>query len=116
MPWAAPRPCQRPGCGALTKAGRYCLKHAKTEPRRREAERGSSSKRGYGRRWRRERLAYLAANTLCVRCMAAGRVTAATVVDHIKAHRGDKRLFWDQVNWQSLCKPCHDRKTATEDR
>jgi len=34
--------------------------------------------------------------------------TAASVVDHIVAHRGDQELFWDQSNWQSLCKPCHD--------
>nr|WP_292832122.1 HNH endonuclease signature motif containing protein [Mesorhizobium sp.] len=25
------------------------------------------------------------------------------------------RLFWDRSNWQPLCKPCHDRKTATSD-
>ncbi|WP_143035082.1 HNH endonuclease [Marininema mesophilum] len=24
-------------------------------------------------------------------------------------------LFWDKDNWQSLCKRCHDRKTAIED-
>ena len=43
-------------------------------------------------------------------CAALGRTTAATVVDHIKPHRGDDRLFWDfDNNVQSLCKPCHDR-------
>lgn len=31
-------------------------------------------------------------------------------------HRGDQKLFWDESNWQALCKPCHDRKTWTEDR
>ncbi len=41
-------------------------------------------------------------------CAKAGRVTAATVVDHIKPHRGDQKLFWDTANWQALCKPCHD--------
>lgn len=24
-------------------------------------------------------------------------------------------LFWDEANWQPLCKPCHDQKTARED-
>jgi 5-methylcytosine-specific restriction protein A len=24
-------------------------------------------------------------------------------------------LFWNETNWQPLCKECHDRKTATED-
>jgi 5-methylcytosine-specific restriction protein A len=43
-------------------------------------------------------------------------VKAATVVDHIIPHQGDMTLFWDaDSNWQSLCKTCHDRKTATED-
>jgi 5-methylcytosine-specific restriction protein A len=37
------------------------------------------------------------------------------VVDHRIPHRGDKRLFWDQSNWQSMSKTCHDRKTATAD-
>ena len=58
---------------------------------------------------------YLATHPLCVRCMAEGRYTKATVVDHIKPHRGDSALFWDQDNWQALCKRCHDRKTWTED-
>jgi 5-methylcytosine-specific restriction protein A len=35
----------------------------------------------------------------------------AVIVDHIQPHRGDPGLFWAQSNWQSLCKPCHDRKT-----
>ncbi|WP_338080605.1 HNH endonuclease signature motif containing protein [Cohnella luojiensis] len=47
--------------------------------------------------------------------MEAGRVVAATVVDHIKPHKGNKILFWDKNNWQPLCKQHHDRKTAIED-
>ena len=26
------------------------------------------------------------------------------------------KLFWDRDNWQPLCKQCHDKKTAREDR
>ena len=59
---------------------------------------------------------YLATHPLCVKCMAVGRYTKATVVDHIKPHRGDSVLFWDRDNWQALCKRCHDRKTWAEDR
>lgn len=44
-----------------------------------------------------------------------GRLTQATVVDHIVPHRGDQKLFWDESNWQPLCKPCHDKKTWNED-
>ena len=39
----------------------------------------------------------------------------ASVVDHIKPHKGDYDLFWDEANHQALCKRCHDIKTATED-
>ena len=37
-------------------------------------------------------------------------------MDHIRAHNGDLRLFWDRSNWQGLCKPCHSRKTLAERR
>jgi len=52
---------------------------------------------------------------LCASCERVAQVTAATVVDHIVPHRGDPGLFWDEANWQSMCKPCHDAKTAGED-
>jgi 5-methylcytosine-specific restriction protein A len=42
-------------------------------------------------------------------CLARGRTTAATVVDHKIPHKGDQVLFWDQANWQSLCADDHDR-------
>ncbi len=39
--------------------------------------------------WQKARAAYLARHPLCVFCERDGRVTAAAVVDHIEAHRGD---------------------------
>jgi 5-methylcytosine-specific restriction protein A len=48
-------------------------------------------------------------------CLAEGRATAATVVDHIIAHRGNEHLRMDPKNWQPLCKRHHDQKTARED-
>jgi 5-methylcytosine-specific restriction protein A len=36
------------------------------------------------------------------------------VVDHIQPHRGNWARFIDRDNLQSLCKSCHDRKTALE--
>ena len=50
---------------------------------------------------------------LCAFCQAEGKLVPATVVDHIIQHRGDQRLFWDQSNWESLCKECHDKKTGS---
>ena len=67
--------------------------------------------RNYDRpRWKRRRAAFLAQNPLCRFCAATSRTTLATVVDHIRSHKGDETLFWDEANnWQGLCKPCHDR-------
>ncbi|WP_325053203.1 HNH endonuclease [Paenibacillus algicola] len=48
-------------------------------------------------------------------CHKAGCVTAAKVVDHIKPHKRNMHLFWDRLNWQALCKACHDSKTVRED-
>ena len=75
-----------------------------------------TAERGYGGRWQKARATYLRSHPLCLMCEREGRVTAATVVDHIKPHRGDQALFWDRSNWQPLCKPHHDRDKAREER
>lgn len=68
----------------------------------------------YGHQWRKARRAFLAAHQFCATCSKDGRLTPARIVDHIRPHKGDLGLFWDQGNWQPLCQPCHDRKTAIE--
>lgn len=75
----------------------------------------SARERGYTVRWQKARGEYLSRHPLCVICMRGGQVTPATVVDHIVPHKGDDDRFWDVTNWQALCKPCHDYKTAVED-
>lgn len=72
-------------------------------------ERRSANARGYNYRWQKYRAKYLKEHPLCVFCSRLGKVLGATVVDHIKPHRGDSKLFWDKKNHQALCKPCHDR-------
>jgi len=69
----------------------------------------------YDERWKAARLAFLQRHPLCVECQRGGRLNAFDpitnprfVVDHIRPHRGCRELFWDQRNWQVLCKPCHD--------
>lgn len=47
-------------------------------------------------------------------CKARGVTTEATEVDHIEAHKGDTRKFFDRRNLQSLCKPDHSAKTRHE--
>lgn len=75
----------------------------------------TSSQRGYGYKWQQARLVHLQHHPLCIYCERAGRVTEATVVDHVVPHRGDEALFWDRSNWQSLCKPCHDSTKRREE-
>lgn len=58
--------------------------------------------------WKRRRLAQLSAKPLCERCQAKGRITPATVVDHIAPHHGDEALFFDAENLQSLCDMHHN--------
>lgn len=75
----------------------------------------TSSERGYGYKWQQARAVYLQTNPLCCYCQAKGMTTAATVVDHIKPHRGDKILFWDVSNWQPLCATCHSKDKQREE-
>lgn len=75
----------------------------------------TSSQRGYDYKWQKAREQYLRDNPLCVYCARQGCTAAASVVDHVVPHRGDMTLFWDQGNWQSLCKPCHDSVKQAEE-
>ena len=117
MPSSPQRPCSYPGCPALTDNGR-CPEHRALVRRQSDDRRGTAHERGYGSRWQKARAGWLRAHPLCQcpECKeGALRTMVATVVDHIKPHRGDMALFWDNTNWQSMAKICHDRKTARED-
>jgi 5-methylcytosine-specific restriction protein A len=109
VPYKPLKPCKHQGCPELI-ADSYCLKHKPLY------QRASARERGYDNRWQKARKRFLKANPLCVKCKEQGKYVEATVVDHIVPHRGDKILFWDESNFQSLCKNCHDRKTMTTDR
>jgi 5-methylcytosine-specific restriction endonuclease McrA len=82
------------------------------------AGKGKTAERGYGWRWQKARKTFLAKpeNVLCRMCTEEGRVTAATVVDHVIPHKGDQALFWDTSNWQPLCKAHHDSAKQAEER
>ena len=66
--------------------------------------------------WRAARSAHLSTHPLCDICQQDGKVTAATVVNHRKPHKGDWSLFIDPSNHQSLCKPHHDGYTQSAER
>lgn len=111
----AKRPCLVPSCAGFATHGGYCDKH-QDRIRKQDQARGNSYQRGYNREWQQKRELYLQDNPLCVSCAKRKMIMPASVVDHIKPHKGDKALFWDQNNWQALCESCHNRKTATEDK
>ena len=114
MPAKPKVPCKHPGCPALVPSGsKYCETHKALHPE----EVRSAARRGYGSAWQKASRQFLRdVQPLCQECMKQGRYTKATVVDHIIPHRGDEKLFWDQENWQGLCKRCHDQKTRREDQ
>jgi len=92
--------------------------------RRQRDNRRSEQARLYRRlyqspRWRKLRAYQLAEHPLCqcAHCREGdGRVTVATVVDHIKPHNGDEELFFDEGNIQSMAKTCHDKWKQSSDR
>ena len=70
--------------------------------------------------WKALRLGQLTKAPLCAMCLTQGRVTAATVADHVKPHRGDPELFYNPDNLQSLCDEypyrCHSSAKQSEER
>jgi len=67
-------------------------------------------------RWHRMRGHQLKHFPMCKFCADLGHVTAATIADHIRPHKGSRELFFDPDNLQSLCKHCHDSHKQSQDR
>lgn len=86
-------------------------KYRPTPKPQREA-RENSTQRGYGYAWQQYRAGFLKQHPLCVDCLRQDRTVEATVVDHVRPHRGNQGLFWDAANQQALCESCHGKKTA----
>lgn len=69
-------------------------------------------------RWRRLREAQLKRAPLC-QCehhKGLDPEWPAAVVDHITPHKGDRKLFHDPANLQSMSKECHDRHKQSQER
>ncbi|WP_342663555.1 HNH endonuclease signature motif containing protein [Paenibacillus pinihumi] len=108
--------CSKQGCKELIDYGaKRCEAHAIKDHLRYDQYRESAAKRGYDHVWRAARSRYLKKNPVCVKCIEKGFAVQSTVVDHIKPHKGNKKLFWDKSNWQALCASCHSTKTVRED-
>jgi 5-methylcytosine-specific restriction enzyme A len=61
----------------------------------------------YGRRWKKIRLQQLQKEPLCAMCRQQGKLTPATIADHIEPHKFDAEKFY-LGKLQSLCKRHHD--------
>ncbi|AYP29032.1 HNH endonuclease [Marinobacter phage AS1] len=116
MPQAIPRPCRTGICSAVTtNRNGYCEEHQAKASGWLNQDRGSSSQRGYGGRWKRIRVRIMRRDkALCQPCMAEGKVMPAVAVDHIvpKAEGGTDA----DENLQAICKRCHKLKTEEESR
>lgn len=67
-------------------------------------------------RWKVMWQQQLAVEPYCRFCLLLGRHTRATIVDHVKAHRGSATLFFSMRNLQSLCVVCHNSIKAQIER
>ncbi len=98
-----PRIC---ACGRVVQARVRCecqVERDRARKARHDQNRPSAAARGYDATWRTKRAEYLKQHSHCRFCGVP-----ATVVDHIRPHRGDQFLFWSRSNWQPLCAPCHN--------
>lgn len=66
------------------------------------------------RQWQARRLVHIKRHPLCAYCLKLGKVTPATVADHIEPHKGDLAKFRGPL--QSLCATCHSSAKAKEER
>lgn len=64
--------------------------------------------------WARLRKKQLAREPLCRFCRSKGIITEGIECDHIQDHKGEESLFYDIENIQTLCKPCHSKKTIMD--
>lgn len=111
MPTLPPRIC---GCGRAVPSGERCACQVIRDRERKarfDRTRPTARQRGYDADWQKARAEYLAINPYC-RCCGGH----AVVVDHVKPHRGDRRLFWDKRNWQPLCVRCHSSMKQRQER
>lgn len=89
-----------------------------TSPARvRDPRRGTTTERGYGYRWQKLRVAWLAAGPrLCVECEREGFLVPAEDVDHVVPHCGNAAMLYDWHNLQGLCHRHHSMKSNKERR
>ena len=118
MPIRPLKPCAYISCSRLVTPGhRFCAPHLKRERAHYDGKRDKDTRALYNYRWNKYSKQYIKNNPLCVcpECREKKYPLPSEVVDHIKPHKGDYELFWDETNHQAMAKVCHDKKTAIED-
>ncbi len=112
MPYRPASPCSRSGCPQRAVRRGLCERHAaEAAARYREQHadaRPSAAARGYDQHWRRIRAQFLRKHPVCVDCGQP-----ASEVDHNTSLAQGGTNEWS--NLRARCKPCHSRKTATQD-
>ena len=79
------------------------------------ADRPRSREEYHSWRWTQLSRAFRQSHPLCEQCKRRGVITPAQVVDHIIPAQICKD-FWDQSNWQSLCRKCNTQKGNKDKR
>lgn len=116
MPTRPARPCRKMGCRGTTRERHgYCEQHQHLASGWNQPGRATAAERGYGHRWRALRAMVLRRDRhVCQLCLAAGRATPATEVDHrVPKSQGGTD---DPANLQAICSECHAAKTEVERR
>jgi len=68
-------------------------------------------------RWKKLRMSVLERDLFtCCRCRRPFSDTSELVADHKTPHRGEEALFWDDLNLQCMCAPCHNTHKQREER
>jgi 5-methylcytosine-specific restriction protein A len=83
-----------------------------TKPKRKKDNRPSASKRGYNKRWRRFRAAFLRAHPICQ--YHAGCLSPAAHVHHLDGKGPNGPNGYLRANCQALCHRHHSHITAQE--
>ena len=114
MPYKPLKPCSYPGCPKLT-GERYCPEHKKLTDKQYDTyDRCRPASEFYrSHAWKKKRQDFLIEHPFCEECRRQGRLSKATLVDHIIPIRmGGPAL--DDENLQALCASCHSRKSIIE--
>lgn len=109
--------CSELGCqNQKSNLNRFCLEHGGKDVQASGENKQWSHPFYTTPFWKVTRQRYLSTQPLCAGCYSHGRITQATVVDHVFPWTQlGEAAFYDNL-FQSLCRDCHTHKTTLEKR